>query len=132
MKDYSKYIGMPWVYIENDCIAVVRQVLREQFGVNVPVIDLPTKRSATAVMRAFAAEKERDYWKPCELKEGAVVLFFDRHDKASHVGLFVGRGNVLHCCGSPSNPGQTMIQPLSFLLQTSFKRFELYEYNGTA
>lgn len=132
MKNYAAYLGQPWVYIKNDCIAVVRKVLREQFGVQVPTIDLPTERKTGLVLQAFETERNKPYWIRCdEPKEGRVMLFYDNHDKPIHVGICIDRKHVLHCHGSPKQGGETVIEEIKYLSTLLFKRFEYYEYNAS-
>ena len=59
---------------------------------------------------------------------GCAVLFGrEQGGPASHIGLYVERGNVLHCMGSPERPGSTRYDELR-VLRRIFKRVEFYTY----
>jgi len=98
----SAYIGQPWQPQAHDCWAFCRRVWREQFGLEVPAIDVDASRLAV-VARAFRDHAERRHWdEVTEPREGdAVLMAHCRHP--SHVGIWIDAdgGGVLHCQDGP-------------------------------
>jgi cell wall-associated NlpC family hydrolase len=93
-----QYIGEPWVARDHDCWAFARRVWREQFGRDVPAVDVDAC-NRIACVRAFATHEERTHWhNVAEPQEGdAVLLSQSKHP--SHVGVWIDAdgGGVLHC-----------------------------------
>jgi len=92
------YIGEPWIAGEHDCYAFARRVWREQFGMEVPLVDFDAT-SALACQRALAKQPERANWQPVETpREGDAVLI-SKGKRPSHVGVWISAngGAVLHC-----------------------------------
>lgn len=91
----EKYIGEPWVAGENDCWAFARKVWREQFGVEVPVLDVDAC-NRLACSRAFATHAEKDAWRRVETPMDGDAALIGQSERPSHVGVFA-EGGVLHC-----------------------------------
>lgn len=93
----AHYIGEPWVAVEHDCWGFVRRVYREQFGIDLPVVDVDS-HSLRAGIQAFDRHPERAAWVALpNPTEGAAVLM-GKAERASHVGIWcdVDGGGVLH------------------------------------
>ena len=91
----EKYIGEPWVAGENDCWAFARKVWREQFGLDVPAVDVDAC-NRLACSRAFAAHDERGSWQQVEQPQEGDAALIGQSERPSHVGIFVD-GGILHC-----------------------------------
>lgn len=94
----AKYIGEPWVAGANDCWAFARRVWREEFGFDVPAVDVDAINRLSC-SRAFRDHPERQSWDQIgQPEEGAAVLM-GKSDRASHVGIWTQAdgGGVVHC-----------------------------------
>jgi hypothetical protein len=94
----AQYIGDPWIAGEHDCWGFARRVWREQFGIEVPAIDVDALNKLH-VVRAFAEHPQRDKWERIETPiEGAGVLM-GKSDRAAHVGIWTEEsgGGIVHC-----------------------------------
>lgn len=122
-------IGSPWVYVENDCYAVVKKALKSVFGVSVPDIALPDVSNPRKNSALFEQQSNSRYWKKVDSpKPGCVVLFYNKHDTPFHCGLYIERGDVLHCWGSPKIQGSTVCENLSKMNKSVYKKYEFYKY----
>lgn len=130
MKDYSKFVGKKWVYVENDCIAVVSKIMLEVFNIKIHEIVLPTINEFCEISKIFEREALSDNWRHVEKPtEKIVALFYNKRSQPFHIGLCVDNQHVIHCPGCPKNPGETMIERLCDMPKTVYKRVEFYEYN---
>ena len=98
MKHWAEqYIGTEWANDpERDCWGFVRRVWREQFGLDVPAVDVDALNRLSCVR---AIESHAPSWQRVEQpQEGdAVLLARGRHP--SHVGVWAA-GGILHCLES--------------------------------
>jgi len=132
VKNYSSYIGKKWVYQKFDCIELVRLVLKNEFGINVHEIPTPDQSDKNINAAIFRTEANSEQWSFKEdASEGRVALFYDKHNQPFHVGLCVNAKEVLHCPGTPKNPGFSLIENLRDLPKIIYKRVEFYEYNAS-
>lgn len=94
----ARYIGEPWVAGVHDCWAFVRRVYSEQYGRDLPPIDVDAC-SRLACAREFAANPERQQWTLVESPHEGDAVLMGKNKRAAHVGLWVdiGGGGVLHC-----------------------------------
>lgn len=130
MKNYSKYVGKKWEYKTNDCIAVVKLILFELFNIKVHEIKLPEQSSFAYICPIFEAEANSEKWvKVDKAREGVAALFYNRKDQPFHIGLCVDERSVIHCPGTPKQPGYTQIERLKDLPPLIYKRVEFYAYN---
>lgn len=109
------YIGQGWVYGEHDCWGFFRKVQKEQFGRDVPVINVNSFNTMECV-KAFLGHNERTNW--VEVKEpinGDAVLM-SQSKQPTHVGIWVD-GAVLHCVRS------------SGVVFTNLKALKSFPYN---
>ena len=118
-----RYIGDPWVAQEHDCWAFARRVWREQFGMEVPAIDVDAC-NMLACVRAFSSHPEKARWYHVDTpKEGdAVLLSQSKHP--SHVGVWIDAdgGGVLHCIEG----GGVVFQTVSSLRVSGWHTLEFY------
>ena len=93
-----EYIGDPWVAGEHDCWAFVRRVWREQFGIEVPLIDVDAC-NRLACVRAFAGHEERANWHNVTTPQEGDAVLLSQSKHPSHVGVWIDAdgGGVLHC-----------------------------------
>lgn len=131
--DYiNSLIGSPWVYIENDCFAVVRKALKGAFGIDVPYIPLPDVSSADDNARLFDEHSRRDEWaEVIEPLPGDVVLFY-RKGIPNHIGLYIGNWDCLHCFGCPKNPGVTVVENLRKMNKILYPAHKFFRYENNS
>lgn len=95
----TQYIGRPYVDKVHDCWALVRQVLKDQFGLSVPSysdlyassdISIQTERAAY-----LAASDGR--WERVQDPAPGDVIIFRVGPFACHAGLYVGNDDFIHC-----------------------------------
>lgn len=107
----ERYIGEPWIAGEHDCWAFVRRVWLEQFGLDVPPVDVDAT-SRLACARAFDHHDEKANWQQVTHPQEGDAALIGKSARPSHVGLFVDAngGSVLHCvqghgvvCQSPAS-----------------------------
>jgi cell wall-associated NlpC family hydrolase len=102
----ADYIGIPWVPGESDCWHFARRVWREQFGWEVPVIDVDAT-SRLLSSRAFAGHAERAKWQSVSAPCNGDAVLMGRNATPSHVGIWVD-GAILH---SLEHSGVVYTQP---------------------
>ena len=125
----NDFIGADWVYRTNDCWTVFRRASAAVFGHDIPEINgIPAQSSVAANRELFDAGANRPEWRQIDKPvDGCAVLFFTARGRPVHIGLYVTRGNVLHCPGSVRNPGRTSYDRLRELRQI-FHELRFYEY----
>lgn len=93
----AQYIGTPWVAGESDCWHFARRVWREQFGLDVPAVDVDaTSRLVSA--RAFAGHDEYQSWQSVSAPREGDAVVMGKNSRPSHVGIWVddNGGAILH------------------------------------
>lgn len=94
----TKYIGQRWKKGTHDCWAFCRKVEREQFGIEIPDIEIDSN-NILAVVRHLNGNQEKNNWvEVTDLQEGD-VLYMSMGNQPHHVGIYVqiDGGGVLHC-----------------------------------
>lgn len=135
MIDYealNKYIGKPWVYIEHDCYAVVKQAAKEFFDINiVDLVELPSRPNDAKTAETILEQTEKRQWnKVVEPQGGDVVVLFNRQMVPVHVGLYIEKSNVLHCFGGENmKNGRTRYDHLT-VLELIYPYSEFYRYEN--
>lgn len=97
MRDYSKYIGIPFkyggrTYKELDCYGLVMLLYKDLHGIEIPDVISPTFLKAIESL----VSEEKQKWQPSELVEGAVIIFSIR-GYGAHVGYYIGEDKFIHC-----------------------------------
>jgi cell wall-associated NlpC family hydrolase len=96
MNDLSEYIGIPFKYNgrtreELDCYGLVMLLYKNIYGIDLPDVISPT--FLKEIHDLVAAEKVK--WTPCELEEGAVIVF-NIKGYGSHVAFYLGDDHMIH------------------------------------
>lgn len=109
----NTYIGKKWVYIDNDCFSVAAEISFLVFGNPMTAVSLPdvsTIRNNDALYRAYFGG---DSWGEVEcIEPGDIALFKSARGTVVHMGIHIDRGEIVHCCGSDTVPGSTVMEPL--------------------
>jgi len=94
----AQYLGLPWIAGERDCWAFFREVQREQFGRDIPAVDVDVY-SAVSVMRTLQNAPERTLWTHVMVPRQGDGVLMAQNNRPSHVGVWleVDGGAVLHC-----------------------------------
>lgn len=94
----TQYIGQPWIAGEHDCWAFARRVWREQFGIDVPTVDVDAC-NRLACVRAFSGHEELSNWHNVDTPQEGDAVLLSQSKHPSHVGVWVNAdgGGVLHC-----------------------------------
>ena len=96
---YGEYVGRPWINGQYDCWTLVRDVYRDQLGIELPniVVDCDNLRQ---VIRAFEDDINLSPWQPIEQPDHLCLVFFTPgHERATHCGVWldIADGRFLHC-----------------------------------
>lgn len=99
-----QYMGKPWVSGAQgpeayDCWGLVRAVQREQYGLNLPIVQIDAT-DTSAIKAAFHHHPEFVHWEQVQdPQEGDCVITKSSPDHAEHIGVWinVGSGRVLQC-----------------------------------
>jgi cell wall-associated NlpC family hydrolase len=114
-----KYVGIPFVSGGRamdgcDCYGLVRLVLRDEYGINLPELsgDYSDALNLAETARLFA--EKRPVLAAGKLpgpREGAVVAMLE-HGRPAHLGISAGDGHILHTgartgavCQRETHPG---------------------------
>lgn len=133
MIDYKKvnsFIGKPWVYIENDCWAVVKQASKAIFGVEIlEIVDIPDCPNDICTQLAIADQIKKSRWVRRDSPVGGeVVVMYSATGQPVHVGLYVENGNILHCFGGENvKNGKARYDHIS-VIKLLYPRLEFYLY----
>lgn len=121
-------IGKDWSYPDNDCWQVFRKASLNVFGVEIEEIEVPKKPSIKKNARLFDEYSKKQQWKRINSPEpGCAVMFRNARRLAVHIGIFISKGDVLHCSGSKDAPGKTQIQNIGYL-ELMYPKIEYYKY----
>lgn len=96
----ERYLGEPWLSGEHDCWQFFRRVQREQFGFDIPEVDLPFDAGNTlSCARALTEGRECDKWSETDRPTEGCAVLLARGTRPTHVGVWVDAngGAVLHC-----------------------------------
>lgn len=96
MHDLSEYIGIPFKYggrtKQNlDCYGLVMLLYKELHNIELPDVVSPEYLETIAELVSTELVK----WQPCELKEGALLVFSIR-GYGAHVGYYLGGDKMIH------------------------------------
>lgn len=101
MSDFARYIGIPWAAgaigpDAYDCMAFVRMVQAEHFGVDMPEIAIPDYDDSRGLVGLMNGHGELANWAPVKQpRHGDGVLI--RTPMHYGVWLDLDGGGVLHC-----------------------------------
>lgn len=95
MSFVEQYLGDAWVHGEHDCWGFFRRVQREQFGRDVPVIDVDAFNLRDCI-HAFTGNIERTRWAEVSDPQNGDAVLMSQSQRPTHVGVWVD-GAVLHC-----------------------------------
>lgn len=133
MIDYdivNSFIGKEWIYKENDCWTTIKAASKAIFGIEInDIVILPDVSSEEATTNIIKEHREYPCWqKVDDPRGGDMILMFDRSGEPVHVGLYIEKGNVLHCLGSQSmKNGRTRYDHIT-VLKSLYPKFEAYRY----
>ena len=91
MSDFSAYVGLPYSR-RLDCYGLLRKVLREVAGIDLPDYRYPADPAGRA---AFAKGVMAD-WLPVLRPRPLDIVLIEDAGEPRHVGLVVRRGCMLH------------------------------------
>lgn len=96
----NNFIGEPWIYKENDCWTLFVDASKNVLNRVIEEINIPTRFSYRESVKLFEKHKATKNWQKIETpKTGCAVLFL-RNKHAVHIGLYIEKGNIIHCDGS--------------------------------
>lgn len=125
MRNYSNYIGIPFKYggrtnKELDCYGLYMLLSKELDGIEVPDV----QSADTLEVIADLISKEKPKWKPCDIEEGALVLFSIK-GYGAHVGYVIDQDRMIHTW---EKTGGVTIERLS--LGWKHRILGCYKYDG--
>ena len=126
----NEFIGKSWVYIENDCWAVVKQASKLVFNREiVDFITFPKSSSNCDTGQIIEGQKTRKEWEPVDsLSPGDIIVFNDRQGRAVHIGIHIEKNNVLHCLGGERvKNGKTRYDQLN-VIKLIYPTCKFYRY----
>lgn len=107
MRDWSKYIGIPFVdggrdFSGCDCYGLVRLALMQEYGVVWPLLSgaYDDTRNHGAVAAVLEAWKPLLAGRRLPCPEEAAVAVVTVEGAPSHIGLYAGDGLILHAWGT--------------------------------
>lgn len=133
MIDYeivNSFVGKPWIYKENDCWATIKKASLAIFGVEInDIVSLPDDPDDDVTTSIIEEHKEYPCWEQTNKPQGGdVVIMFDRSGDPVHCGLYIEKGNILHCLGSATmKNGKTRYDHIS-VIKSLYPKFEAYRY----
>jgi len=133
--NYNKYIGIPWVCGGSteegaDCWGIVKMVYKDLLNIeighyNVSEINNSEKTSDKIEM---VRDSTQDWIQTENPAINDVIMMVNRMTgRPEHVGIFIGKGKVLHSMTREN--GQSEIHDIK-LIKRLFKRLEYYRYAG--
>lgn len=123
----NSFIGSEWKYIENDCFAVFRKASKAVFNRDIKALSLPEISTVKGNSKIFYSEINSNRWeKVITPKAGDAVFFYNGRNIPMHIGLYIEKGNVLHCPGTVSRPERTIYENLSMINRFIYRRYEFY------
>ena len=99
---HNDYVGIPFVAngrerTGSDCWGLVRLIYTEQFNIELPSFSTDYEHDDTARIAELTAQYKEAWEETTEPKYGSVVLFRVKN-QISHIGIYIGDNNFLHCC----------------------------------
>lgn len=136
MRDYNKYVGIPWVCGEAsiegaDCWGIVTMVYSDVLGIDFGHYALSSIDSTSKVIRVFSKEMDKalaaGIWEKTDNPEelDVVMIYSKSSRRPDHVGIYIGDGMILH-----SMTRDTGISEIhhSRIIAPMFERMEYYRY----
>lgn len=102
MKDYTQYIGIPFVNLGRtktgaDCWGLVRIILEEQYGIILPeLLNYNDALDNKQTSQVIDMNKPLVLGEKVEIPEEGCVVIFRTRGVSAHVGLFIGDNMILH------------------------------------
>lgn len=111
MRDYSDYVGINFkkggrTKEDIDCYGLLMLLFKDFHGIELP--DYRSPALPSDIQSLINTEKTK--WEPCELQEGAVIIF-NIIGYGSHVGYYIGDDLFIH---ASEGVGSVVIERLSF------------------
>lgn len=119
------YIGLPWNPPERDCWSFFREIQKDRFGLDVPIIDFDPN-DLRACTQAIAHDPERARWDEVETPVNGCAVLMARAKQPVHVGIWldIQGGRVLHCA-----PGSGVLcQTLESLRLSGWGQIRFYTH----
>lgn len=131
-QDLRKYQGIPWVYAETDCWGLFKLITKEQMGVILHDLHLPKESSVDANIDIFEDEINSPRWKEVKTQSfGSAVVFYNKNNKAVHIGFCVDGKSVIHSMGYPGKTTYSRCDKIKSLIRMGiYSRYEFYNYTG--
>ena len=123
----NSFIGEDWVYATNDCFEVVRKVSKAVFGVEIKKIPIPRKSNSRENKRLFLEHSKRREWVKVDKPSPGDIALFLLDEVATHIGIFITPTDIMHCRGTPRNPGKTSLDRIADL-KLAYD-IDFYEYS---
>lgn len=125
MTDLADYIGIPFKYNgrtlkELDCYGLVMLLYKNLKSIDIPDVTSPEYLKEIASL----VDSEKLKWKPCEIKEGAVLVFSIK-GYGAHVGYVIGPDKMIHTWEATNG---VTIERISFSWQNRI--LGCYEYEA--
>ena len=135
MIDYNDYIGIPWVCGKSsltgaDCWGLVSMIYLDMFNIRLAHFEVNEIDNSDKTTNKIEQVRDNsgDWEKTLMPTEGDVVMMISRKTfRPEHVGVYIGKGKILHSLTRES--GQSEIHPVK-LMSKLFKRLEYYRYVG--
>lgn len=130
--DLRKYQGIPWVYARTDCWGLFKLITKNELGVELHDLHLPDSPSTNANIVIFEDEINSPRWKEAKSPSfGSAVVFYNKSNKAVHIGFCVDNKTVIHSMGQPERTSYSRCDKIKSLLRMGiFTRYEFYDYTG--
>lgn len=129
-KTVNSFVGRPWVYLEFDCWALVKDASKKLFNIEInDKVSFSDKPDPAHNTEEFNRHKNDAKWsKVNDTQPGDVILFFNRSGNPVHVGIYIEKGNVLHCHGGAGvKNGKARYDSLN-LIKSIYPKHETYRY----
>ncbi|CAB4122147.1 Endopeptidase, NLPC/P60 domain containing protein [uncultured Caudovirales phage] len=99
----NEYMGITWSNGGNskqegfDCWNLVRTIQREQFGIDVPVIDVDAYKIKDCVV-AFSTHGELKNWDKVEVPQEGDCVLMSQNKRPTHIGVWLDEqgGGIIH------------------------------------
>ena len=125
MRDYCRYIGIPFVVggrdIQGfDCWGFLKHYYKNELNIDVIDYDVTVDKSKE-VIETIQKEKIKPFWKKIQTPVNNCVVLLGKITKAHHVGIYVD-GGVLHCTN-----GVGVVYNRMSKIKLLYNRVEFYE-----
>lgn len=135
MIDYNNYVGIPWRCGKSDfdgadCWGLVCMIYLDLFNIRLAhfEVDEISDAGKTTNKIEYVRDSSDNWEKTATPIEGDVVMMISRKTfRPEHVGIYIGRGKILHSLTRET--GQSEVHPVK-LITKLFKRLEYYKYVG--